>query len=57
LEVTQEMVKSWSALYAKELTPQGGPVRSERIENYLAENIKQLEGTAEKVFTRFAALL
>lgn len=57
LEVTEEMVKSWAALYAKELTPQGGPVRPERIEKNLAENSRQLEGIAEKVFTRFAALL
>src|SRR5665213_4041521 len=57
LEVTEEMVKSWAALYAKELTPQGGPVRPERISDHLSENIHQLEGLAEKVFARFAALL
>jgi GMP synthase-like glutamine amidotransferase len=57
LEVTEEMVKSWSSFYAKEFTPQGGPIRPERVENQMAENIKQLEAIAEKVFTRFAALL
>ncbi len=57
LEVTEEMVKSWMEVYAKELRPQGGPLAPEPIENRLAENAKELNGLAERVFTRFAALL
>jgi len=57
LEVTVEMVKSWASLYAKELTPQGGPNRPERIEDHLLENAKTLGTLSEKVFTRWAALL
>lgn len=57
LEVTEEMVKSWAAIYAKELTPQGGPNRPERIWEGLSENARALRLAAEKVFTRFAALL
>ena len=57
LEVTAEMVRSWASIYAKELTPQGGPNRPERIKDHLAENAKVLGTIAEKVFTRFAALL
>jgi|SRR5581483_1262362 len=57
LEVTGEMVKNWAALYAKELTPQGGPNRPERIEDHLLENAKALRTLSEMVFARFAALL
>lgn len=57
LEVTEEMVKSWAAIYAKELTPSGGPNRPERIENHLPENAKALRAIGETVFSRFAALL
>ncbi len=57
LEVTEEMVRSWASLYAKELTPQGGPNRPERIENKLSENAKALSEIAGQVFTRWAALL
>lgn len=57
LEVTEEMVKSWASLYAKELTPQGGPNRPERIEENLGPNTRALFAFAEKVFIRFAALL
>jgi GMP synthase (glutamine-hydrolysing) len=57
LEVTEKMVKSWASIYAKELTPQGGPNRPERIEDHLAENARALRAIGEKVFTRFAALL
>jgi GMP synthase (glutamine-hydrolysing) len=57
LEVTEDMVKSWMAAYVKELKPQGGPIAPEPIENRLSENARALEGLAEKVFTRFAALL
>ena len=56
LEVTEEMVKSWSTLYAKELTPQGGPNRPERIEDQLSQNAAALGKISEKVFSRFAAL-
>jgi GMP synthase-like glutamine amidotransferase len=57
LEVTGEMVKSWASIYAKELTPQGGPNRPERIEDHLSENARSLRAIGEKVFGRFAALL
>jgi GMP synthase (glutamine-hydrolysing) len=57
LEVTEEMVKSWAAIYAKELTPSGGPIRPEQIETRLSENAKNLQAISEKVFGRFAALL
>lgn len=57
LEVTEEMVRSWASLYAKELVPQGGPIRPERIEERLEANAKALSQIAEKVFGRFAALL
>ncbi len=57
LEVTEEMVKSWMAVYAKELTPQGGPLPPGPIEDHLAENAKGLRTIAGKVFARFAALL
>jgi GMP synthase-like glutamine amidotransferase len=57
LEVTEDMVKSWASLYAKELTPQGGPIRPERIEENLSPNAKNLRDIAEKIFTRFSALL
>ena len=57
LEVTEEMIRSWASIYAKELTPQGGPNRPERIEDHLARNAKALGDFAEKVFSRFAALL
>ncbi len=57
LEVTEQMVRTWASLYAKELTPQGGPNRPERIENELAANSRVLFAIAEQVFIRFAALL
>ncbi len=57
LEVTEEMVNSWASIYAKELTPQGGPIRPERIENQLSSNAKALEIISGKVFARWAALL
>jgi GMP synthase-like glutamine amidotransferase len=57
LEVTEKMVRDWARLYAKELTPQGGPIRPERIEDRLEENARALAVIAERVFTRFAALL
>ncbi len=57
LEVTEEMVKSWMAEYAKDLRPQGGPIAPEPIENRLAENAQALRALAGQVFTRFAALL
>jgi GMP synthase-like glutamine amidotransferase len=57
LEVTEPMVRAWSRVYAKELTPQGGPIHPERIETDLAARIQSLRAIAEKVFTRFAALL
>jgi GMP synthase-like glutamine amidotransferase len=57
LETTENMIRSWEAAYAKELAPQGGPIRPERIEEGLAQRAEALERTAEKVFTRFAALL
>jgi len=57
LEVTGEMVESWASIYAKELTPQGGPIRPERIESNLTANVKILGNIAGKVFARFAALL
>ena len=56
LEVTEAMVKSWMAAYAKDLTPQGGSLRPEPIENHLTENTDYLKRIAEKVFTRFADL-
>jgi GMP synthase (glutamine-hydrolysing) len=57
LEVTEEMVKNWAAIYAKELTPQGGPIDPKQIENGLSQNAKALGQIAEKVFARWAALL
>ncbi len=57
LEVTEEMVKNWAAIYAKELTPSGGPNRPERIEDHLSEKAKALQAVGETVFSRFAALL
>lgn len=57
LEVTEEMVRDWQALYAKELTPQGGPIRPEQLERGLTDNARELGILAEKVFSRFAALL
>jgi GMP synthase-like glutamine amidotransferase len=57
LEVTEEMVKNWSSVYATELTTRGGPIRPELIEGHLSENSKALAETGEKVFSRFAALL
>ena len=57
LEVTEEMVRDWGALYAKELTPQGGPIRQERLTNLLLQNTRTLRTIAEVVFGRFAALL
>jgi GMP synthase-like glutamine amidotransferase len=57
LETTEDMIRSWEAAYAKELTPQGGPIRPEQIEEGLARRAAALGRTAEKVFARFAALL
>jgi GMP synthase-like glutamine amidotransferase len=57
LEVTEEMVRSWASIYAKELTPSGGPNRPERIEEHLSEKAKALRAIGETVFSRFAALL
>lgn len=57
LEVTEAMAREWAALYAKELTPQGGPNRPERILAGVAAKARALEGISEKVFGRFAALL
>jgi GMP synthase-like glutamine amidotransferase len=57
LETTEEMIKSWAAIYAKELTPQGGPIEPQQIETKLAERAKALQEIAVQVFTRFAALL
>lgn len=57
LEVTVEMIRSWASVYAKELTPQGGPIPPENLEGHLAENAKALKDIGGKVFTRFAALL
>jgi GMP synthase-like glutamine amidotransferase len=57
LEVTEEMINSWASIYAKELTPQGGPILPSRIENQLSQNAEALGKISEKVFSRFAALL
>lgn len=57
LEVTEEMVRSWAGIYAKDLTPSGGATKPERVEEGLTENITALRNLSEKVFTRFAALL
>jgi len=57
LEVTEPMVKSWAALYAKELTTQGGPIRPERVLGDLPQKARALQMIAEQVFMRFAALL
>lgn len=57
LEVTEGMVEDWSRLYSKEFTPQGGPIRPERVVDGLRTNAGTLAGVAERVFTRFAALL
>jgi GMP synthase-like glutamine amidotransferase len=57
LEVTEAMAREWAALYAKELTPQGGPNRPVRVLSGVTGKARDLEGFAEKVFGRFAALL
>ena len=57
LETTEEMIRSWASIYAKELTPQGGPIRPEQIETRLSERAHALKAIGEKVFSRFAALL
>lgn len=57
LEVTEGMAREWAALYAKELTPQGGPNRPERILEGLPGKAADLRRYADLVFTRFAALL
>lgn len=57
LEVTEAMVKNWAALYAKELTTQGGPIRPERVLEGLPQKARALQPIAEQVFIRFAALL
>jgi GMP synthase (glutamine-hydrolysing) len=56
LETTEEMIKSWASVYAKELTPLG-PIHLHQIESRLHENSVELKNVAEKVFSRFAALL
>ncbi len=56
LEVTEKMINSWVSIYAKELTPQGGPILPSRIENQLSQNAEALGKISEKVFSRFAAL-
>ncbi|HVZ79184.1 MAG TPA: type 1 glutamine amidotransferase [bacterium] len=57
LEVTGAMAREWASLYAKELTPQGGPNRPERILEGLEDKARALRVFSEKVFSRFAALL
>lgn len=57
LEVTEAMAREWVSLYAKELTPQGGPNRPERILEGLPGKATVLKAFAETVFSRFAALL
>jgi len=57
METTEDMIRSWEKIYASELTPQGGPNPPERIETNLSANAKALRETAEKVFSRWAALL
>jgi len=57
LEVTEAMVRDWAALYAKELTTQGGPVRPERVLEDLGPKARALQALSEQVFIRFAALL
>lgn len=57
LEVTEAMAREWTNLYAKELTPQGGPNRPERILSGVTAKAKELEAKAQLVFGRFAALL
>lgn len=57
LEVTEEMVRSWMSVYAKELKPQGGPLPPEPIETRMADNAQALAPFSGKVFSRFAALL
>jgi hypothetical protein len=51
------MIRSWEKIYASELTPQGGPNPPERIELNLGSNARNLRGIAQKVFSRWAALL
>jgi len=57
LEITESMIKDWMAAYASELKPNGGPIQLEWLEKDLHRNAQTLEGLAEKVFSRFAALL
>ena len=57
LEVTEKMVQDWAHRYAKELAPQGGPIRPERILGDLGAKARTLEALAEPVFLRFASLL
>lgn len=57
LEVTEGIVKSWAVLNSQSLTPQGGPIRPERLTGGLPDKARALEGIAAKVFTKFAALL
>jgi GMP synthase (glutamine-hydrolysing) len=56
LEITEEMAKDWARIYAKELTPQGGPTPPDHVLKNVHENSVKLESLAEKVFTRFAKL-
>ena len=57
LEVTEEMVKSWAQLYAKELVPAGGPTPEANVTDGLNHHAAQLEALAAKVFSRFGRLL
>ncbi len=56
LETTEEMIKNWISIYSKELEPQG-PIRVGPIESNLHANALELKNTADKIFSRFAALL
>ncbi len=57
LETTEEMVREWERVYASEMAPQGGSIQPEAIEKNLAANAQALRETADKVFTRWAALI
>jgi len=57
LEITEEMARDWGHTGSKDLTPQGGPTRPERIYEGLGDKSVELKRLAEKVFTRFCALL
>ena len=57
LEVTEKMARDWAAVYSKEFTPQGGPIRPERVLEGVGPRSRALWAIAEPVFIRFAALL